>query len=325
MKYVILLLALLTGLAHSQPTSIINKADPNYMRSMGSGKTFEDAKGNAFKNAISFIVGSAILSQQHAQKNQLIKDEIIEYSAGYIDRYEIIDSSTTSMGVTVVVDVIVRSSKIHERLLNASQKEKQIDGDRLSTQYSTYIAEQQSGDRYLNAILVDYPTRAFEIKQGNHEFKVDSNRNAMLIVPFELKWNYRYLIALSEALKQVSQGDVRSMNRVVVTNKEPGSFFLKKNTYYFNDNIKAKQIKNTFNSDVTLQLKINDNEGNVIFAECYTPGGNFAGLTSNDDYVLFGNEVEKDTVQVKLRANNKILEQSNNVQLSIESKCFRKS
>jgi hypothetical protein len=209
--------------------------------------------------------------------------------------------------------------------LNDSKREKQIEGDRLSTQYSTYLQEQQDGDKFLNAVLLDYPSRAFEIKQGNHEFKVDGNRNAVLIIPFELKWNYRYLIALDEAITQVSQGDKRSTNRVVVSYKEPNAFFVKKNTHYLNDNFKAKQIKNTFNSDVTLQLKINDDSGNVIFAECYTPGGNFAGVTSNNDYILFGNEVEKDTVQLKIRANNKILEQSNNVQLSIESKCFRKS
>jgi len=303
----------------------IDKKNPGYIRAMGTGETVEIAKNDAFKNAITTIVGSAVLSEKEAVNNKLRKDDLINYSAGYIDRYEIIDTIEKPSGTIVIVDIIVKSSKIHERVLNNSQKEKQIDGDRLSTQYATYLKEQQSGDKFLNAILVDYPTRAFEIKQGKHEFKVDSNRNAILIVPFELKWNYRYLVALNETLAEVHQGDNRSMNRIAVNIKEPGSFFIKKNMHYLNDTSKFNQVKNTFNSDVTLQLKINDDFGNIVFAECYQPSGNFAGVTSKNDYVLFGNEVEKETVQIKIKANNKMLEQANNIQLSIESKCFRKS
>ena len=323
MKSLILILGLIVS--SSVCCQSIDKKNPGYIRAMGTGESVEIAKNDAFKNAITTIVGSAVLSEKEAVNDKLRKDDLINYSAGYIDRYEIVDTIEKSNGTIVIVDIIVKSSRIHERILNNSQKEKQIDGDRLSTQYATYLKEQQSGDKFLNAILVDYPTRAFEIKQGKHEFKVDTNRNAVLIVPFELKWNYRYLIALNEALAEVRQGDNRSMNRIAVNIKEPGSFFIKKNMHYFNDTSKYNQVKNTFNSDVTLQLKINDDFGNIVFAECYQPSGNFAGVISNNDYVLFGNEVEKETVQIKIKANNKMLEQANNIQLSIESKCFRKS
>jgi hypothetical protein len=324
MKLFILVLGLIvSGSVFCQS---IDKKNPGYIRAMGTGETVEIAKNDAFKNAITTIVGTAVLSEKEAANNKMVRDDLINYSAGYIDKYEIVDTIERPNGTVIIIDIIVTSSKIHERLLNSSQKEKQIDGDRLSTQYSTYLNEQQTGDRYLNAILVDYPKRAFEIKQGNHEFKVDNNRNSVLIVPFELKWNYRYLIALSEALTQVQHGDKSSPNRITVHIKEPGSFFHKKNTHYFNDAIKFNQVKNTFNSDITLQLKINDAAGNTVFAECYQPSGNFAGNTTGKNvFVLFGNEVEKETVQLKIRANNKILEQAANIQLSVESKCFRKS
>jgi len=323
MKSFILTLGLI--LSGSVFCQSIDKTNPGYIRAMGTGDTVENAKNDAFKNAITTIAGTAVLSEKEAVTNKLIREDLINYSAGYIDKYEIVDTIERPNGTVIIIDIIVKSSKIHERLLNSSQKEKQIDGDRLSTQYSTYLKEQHSGDRYLNAILVDYPKRAFEIKQGAHEFKVDNNRNSVLIIPFELKWNYRYLIALSEALKQVQYGDNTSMNRVTVHIKEPGSFFHKKNTHYFNDSIKFNQVKNTFNSDITLQLKINDVSGNTIFAECYQLSGNFSGTTGgNNVFVLFGAEVEKETVQFKIRANNKMLEQATDIQLSVESKCFRK-
>jgi len=146
-----------------------------------------------------------------------------------------------------------------------------------------------------------------------------------LIIPFELKWNYRYLIALSEAISQVTQGDNSSKNRVEVNIKDPNSFLLKKNMHFMNDSNKVNLIRNTFDSrDINLQLIITDSSGKTIFADCYQPSGNFSGITSNNDYVLFGNEVEKETVQVKFKPNNTLIEKASTVKLTIESTCSKK-
>jgi hypothetical protein len=47
----------------------------NYVRVNGVGETVEEAKNNAFKNAITLVVGKATLTQLEINNNQLIKDE----------------------------------------------------------------------------------------------------------------------------------------------------------------------------------------------------------------------------------------------------------
>jgi hypothetical protein len=58
---------------------------------VGNGTTLENAKNDAFRNAITMIVGTAVLSERESRKDNLTKDDLINYSAGYVDRYQIIN------------------------------------------------------------------------------------------------------------------------------------------------------------------------------------------------------------------------------------------
>jgi len=269
------------------------------------------------------IVGSAVLSERESRKDNLTKDNLINYSAGYIDSYQIVNKIENPNEVIVIVDAIVKSSKIHERVLNTSRTEKQVEGDRLSAQYQTYLDTQKSGDAFLGAILNDYPVRAFEIKQGKHEFKLDTNRRAILIVPFEMRWSYRYLVALNEALGKLQYGDRHSPERVSVVSKNPKDWILgRTDNYYFNDSTQPNQIRSAF-SGIYLQAIIKDNDGSVLFAECYVTPVLFAGGGQNQ-YTVFGNDVLEDTVQIPINYKIKpVLEKANSVELSATKTCMK--
>ena len=326
MKYLLIILALFcAGSVYSQPTTKIDPKDPGYVRSVGNGTTLENAKNDAFRNAITMIVGTAVLSERESRKDNLTKDDLLNYSAGYVDRYQVTDKIENLNNVTVIVDVIVKSSKIHERVLNTGRTEKQIEGDRLSTQYNTYLEQQKSGDAFLGAVVNDYPNRAFEIKQGKHEFVLDSKRRAILIVPFEMRWSYKYLVALNEALGKVQYGDRRSSERINVISKNPKDWmFGRTDTYYFNDGTQPDQLKSTFRSELFIQAKIKDGDGDVLFAECYNPDVTFAGANDRGSYTIFGNEVLDNNVQIPINYKIKAaLERADSVELSVTKTCLK--
>lgn len=326
MRYLLLVLALFCAESvHSQPTAKLDTKDPGYVRSVGNGTTLENAKNDAFRNAITMIVGTAVLSEQESRKDNLTKDDLINYSAGYVDRYQIINKIENPNEVIVIVDVIVKSSKIHERVLNTGRTERQVEGDRLSTQYNTYLQEQKSGDTFLGAVLNDYPNRAFEIKQGKHEFVVDTKRRAVLVVPFEMRWSYKYLVALNESLSKVQYGDKRSPERINVISKNPKDWlFGKTDTYYFNDSLKPEQLKSAFRGEFFIQAKIKDGDGDLIFAECYNPDATFAGANDRGSYTIFGNEVLDNNVQIPINYKIKsALERADSVELSVTKTCTK--
>jgi len=321
MKYLVIMLALISGLACANKP--ISNKDRGYIQVMGSGKTVDEAKSNGFKNAIAIIVGSAVLSENEAVNNKLIKEQIIDYSAGYIDNYQIIDRIERQNNITLIMDVIVRPSKIHERVLNQGKSEQFIEGDRIYTQYKSYTEERKSGDEYLTAVLNNFPKNAFSLKQGVAETKVDRYRNGIIVIPYEIKWSYPYLVSINEALGKLQDGDRRSPERIKVISKSPSSFLIgSADTYYFTDSNRANIVKSVLEPNFFIKAKLVDNEFQTLYNTCYQVNSTFAGLQDKGVYVLYGNDEFLGSIQMKIDNQlYQVLQRGYKVELSLTSIC----
>lgn len=309
MKHWFIALFLFVGIAHGQ---IVDKNDPGYIQVMGVGKNAEEAKQNGFKNAISMKVGSALLSENQVANNKLLKEDLIDYSAGYIDSYTIIDTIVKPGHIVVIMHVVVKSSKIHERILSKGKDEKELEGSRLSNQYSTYLNQSRDGDRVLGAVLNDYPKRAFTIKQGMHEFKLNSDRVAVLVVPFELRWSKPFLASLHEVVKLLADGSYNSPNRIVVGHSK----------YNFNDNRRYEQVRQQLGSGLAIQANLLDNSNRVIISQCYDVPSSFSGTYSSGIYVVYEREVLKNTLLIEVNpAIAKALENVTRIETTTVSSC----
>lgn len=309
MKHWVVVLLLFIGVAQSQ---VIDKNDPGYIQVMGTGKTLDSAKQNGFKNAIAMRVGSALLSENQVANNKLIKEDIIDYSAGYIDNYTVVDVVVKPDGVVVIMQVVVRSSKIHERVLNKGKDEKELEGARLSNQYFTYLNERKNGDIFLKTVLNDYPTRTFKLTQGAHEFKVNTDRNAVLVIPFELRWSKPFLKALHESMKLLSDGSYNAPSRIVVGHSK----------YTFNDYSKYDLMKQHLSSISHIRADLVDTNNRTVASRCYVIPSSFSGSYSYGIYVVNETEVVKSTVQIEVDpVLAQILSNATRIDLSVVSAC----
>ena len=324
MKYFFLMVLLIAGPVLSQSAGKVNKSDPGYNRAIGIGSTFQDAKNNAFKNAVSLLVGSAILSEAELTNDKLTRNDVLEYSAGYIDSYEIVSSTEKSGRFTVVVDVIVRSSKMHERVLNKGRSDKLVDGNHMSTQYDNYRLERASSDKFLSAVLNDFPKRAFEISQGNIELKVDPKRNAFLYIPYEIKWSYKYAMALDEALSKLSTNNRPGISIITVMMKPPENIFLGfSNRHFFNDTVHTDLVSESLDQQLILVANIIDGYRNVIHNERFIVTTSFFGAVTKGSYVLHGNTKEKNYITIPVNVDGNLynaLQNAGRVELSIEAR-----
>lgn len=309
MRYWFIALFLFIGIAHSQT---VDKNDPGYIQVMGVGKNIDEAKQNGFKNAISIKVGSALLSENQVANNKLLREELIDYSAGYIDSYIIIDTIVKPNHVVIIMQVVVKSSKIHERVLNKGKDEKELEGSRLSNQYFTYLNQGKDGDRVLGAVLNDYPKRAFKITQGKHEFKLNADRIAVLVVPFELRWSKPFLVSLHEVVKLLADGSYNSPNRVVLGHSK----------YNFNDNRRYEQVRQQLGSGLAIQANLLDNSNRTIISQCYDVPSSFSGTYSSGIYVVYENEVLRNTLHIEVNPSTaKALENVTRIELTLASNC----
>jgi len=257
--------------------SIPNSSD-KYIRATGTGNSFDEAKQKAFQQAIEIKVGSFIDSERQSFNQKLVRDDIFVYSAGYVDDFKVVSQNTLGNKIVVTVDVLVASSKLSNRILSQGKSAGVFENRQHITQHQTYLQNRQNGDKILQAVLNDYPQRAYNITQHPYNIKIDGNRNAYLYIPFTVRWNFNYLESLRAAfdLLQDDQGFFgKAPGNIWIMAKDPKDLLLGKTTHHkFNDMVKMDKISDTMNHQRSLavKLKIYNLQGVVEIENCYIPG-----------------------------------------------------
>ena len=302
MKYLLLVVVLALTACASTTEAVKTSSDSpdaGIIRVLGTGSTKEEAKNNGFNTAIEIAVGSALLSQKQVRNDKLVRDEIVKYSAGYVDDYKIIDETKTSGGYSLLMDVHVKSSRIHERLLSGGGDEKNVNGDKLATQYETYVKQQESADKLIDVLIQDWPQKAFTVKQGKQEFSIDKNRNSILRIPIEMTMNFSFVNAVDEAMKKVNQRKTYSDIKVGVAVKPPESWIGYTHGYFFDDIQRVKQFQQGFTNNFWIQVHLKDINGDLIYSQCFEHGQNFSYQTQTA-FILQGNASVDSAIDIQL-------------------------
>jgi hypothetical protein len=297
------MLALLSACSTTKPETTFQTSGPtSRVHVTGTGKNLEEAKTNGFEAAIEIIVGSVIVTDKVSKNDRLVRDEIAKHSAGYITNYVITNRVDRGNQVTVVMDVDVASSKIHERILGKFSDQSKVSGNKLSDQYQSYMSNRNSGDQVLGVVLRDYPSKAYNLKKGDTEFMLDKDRNAVILVDYVLSWNYNYLKALNEVLKVTEdpKSNGSRQERIFVQSKDPSAWLLgSTDRYFFNDGVRAKSIKQRFTGPITIVAIVRDVHGNKLFGGCSDPIYMVPAHVV-DPLIISGNERAEGSVVIKI-------------------------
>jgi uncharacterized protein YxeA len=293
----------------------------------GEGSTFEEAKQNAFKTAIEFEAGAVVVSERESNNYKLVRNEILVYSSGYITDYKIINTIRQGNHVKVLVDVQVASNKLADRILGVGKDAKIFDTDKHSNQYNSYLQGKQNGDRLLQQLLNDYPKKAYNLTQGVHQLKVDVNRNGIIEIPLELRWNYKFIESFNEALKILQDGSngllQASPSNVTVMAKDPKDWVIgSKNQYKFNDMNTVSVITQTLqNNQPRILVSIKNLNNKIAFQQCYIPdsisGKKPAFYDASNHVVLYGNRIEKNKIQLNFVNMHEVIKEIQSIELNI--------
>jgi hypothetical protein len=208
-----------------------------------------------------------ISSETVVQNGRVQRDEIISYAAGFVDRFETVDTRTGPSGVTVTMRVWVKRSALADRLLNRSEQAGQVDGARASVQLQTINQERATGDALLQQVLADFPGRAFDIKMEPTNVN-RQNRTAVLDVVFTLGWNQDYLRSLWTALDATSQRKGRPVTTITVAG---GTLFGRwGGQAHFDDPVKLNLLADRMiGLRPALLVTVRDTNRETLFASCF--------------------------------------------------------
>ena len=287
-----------------------SKSD-NYIRTTGVGNTYEEAKNNAFKEAIEHHLGVVIASERESHNNNLTKNEILAYSSGYVDEYKIISQQTTGNKVHLVIDVKLALLRISDRIMSNGKDNKYLDGAKHDSQYKSFMENKQNGDKIIASVLSDYPSRAFLINQNKYIIKIDSNRNLTLSIPYTMEWNPNYIASFHDATKVVADGKLSFLEKSGIGQKYPGAVSIENESYYFSDNVIPLKIVYGMlaGNEPNINVKLKDSSNQSHYSKCFTPSvtyDNFRGPPGTAYLVIKPKTSESGTLSIKIHRDSRL-------------------
>ena len=289
----------------------------NYFRTTGVGNTYEEAKHNAFKEAIEYQVGVVIASERESYNEKLIKNEILAYSSAFVDEYKIISQQNIGNKIQVVVDVKLSLLRLSDRILSKGKDSKNLEGAKHNNQYKSFLENKNNGDRILASVLNDYPRRAYDIKQSDYVVKIDTYRNLTLTIPYTLSWNPNYIASFHDAIKIVADGkpSLWSVEKGFAQ-QYPSTVRIGSEKYYFNEFVITEKILDAIMdwNEVRINMEIKDFYNKTQYSECFKPVQlhRNVGDYYNINYVKTNNiginttAGEKASIEMKIQQNSKL-------------------
>lgn len=298
--------------------------DSQLARVIGRGSTEAEALADAQRRAIEEVSGIVVLSTLEANKKKLIKEETANYSAGYVDKYEITSTYKKKNEVIIEANVWVKPSNMANHKVNTGKDQKVLDGNRLGTQLESFLNERGQADNLFKTLLDDYPQKAFSLKQGQPEFRIDSDRTLVITVPFEYGWDRRYVTSLKEAMYNVGS-TVRSDYAITVAlKKDPSDWMTDVRLYYVNDRNLYLKITRTLVRQPGVYATIYDDENTPIYRQCGSYQGAFIGDNRYASFHITGNTRYTTEFEIKIRNTNPLrdkLKSANKIELSVGDPC----
>jgi hypothetical protein len=237
-----------------------------------TASTIEDARKEAFKLAVAKAVGSLVVSEREIRNSELIRDDILMYSSGYVEDYEFKSETQVGSLYRVVALVWVSESKIADRLQISKKAAGQVDGPKLARKLETYVAQKVASDKLITNIISDFPKNSFVIEVGKTSSRL-VERSLQVIVPFSIRWEQSYITALEEALVRTREGNdpldwrYARLPSVIAVRKK-GDWF-KTFAAYSDGEKEALFHKYLINTRPHLLVESKNNLGNLINTMCY--------------------------------------------------------
>ena len=240
-----------------------------YLQVQASGADQQQARDQAFRLAVEQAVGSLLVSETEVRNNDVMRNEILNYSSGYVHDFKIVSEKRAANGIELVIDVWVKHSTIADRVLHIGRDSAKLESDRIAEQIRSIQHERAMADRLLATVLNDFPKRSFDIRLEPSRVLMTPNRQTHLEIPMVIGWNEKYVSSLREVIAQINQRP--DCDSWLKTCNLASLISVAGVTGYFDDtgayDLMHKEMVMT---QPQIHVRIHDQQGQVRFQGCYS-------------------------------------------------------
>jgi hypothetical protein len=197
----------------------------------GSGTSIEDAKQDAYRQAIRQIVGTFVDSTQLIENDSLIEDRIITLSSAYIEKVGAPLEVVSEDGlVRVKVRTWIRLTNVIETL-KANKFELRVDAPSFAAEVQTKADQADNADALMAHVFVNYPSNSIKATLiGKPEVTRVSSSKATIRVSMKVQPHLEQYFAIAQKLEAALDSTAR----------EKGGFASDGKTFSKNDNAASR-------------------------------------------------------------------------------------
>ena len=244
-----------------------------YVQVEATADNLEAARQEGLRLAVDMAVGTFVLAENEIRNNEVLRRDVIKYSAGYVENFETKSKTTIGNKTRVVLDVWVSESKISSRLMGISQARNTINGNKSMSIINNMVDNIDSGQKIFQAVLNDFPDKAFEISTGSTTIKPFGN-GLLIEIPVHIEWNRNYISALYESLEQTRDGKTGNLSAggnqwdSVIRYKKAGEYGDSIASYRDSSKLTALTQK-MVEGGAKIKVAIKDAQNNLVYEQCF--------------------------------------------------------
>lgn len=218
--------------------SLTYAANEQWINSMGSGTTYDDAKNQALRNALELAFGTFISSNTVIRNDILQKDEIVGISSGNIKKYNEISKVFINGKYCVTLNVLVSPEKLAS-FVQSKGMVVEYQGDTFASNIKLMMMAEKS-EKQIIQTLSDYAKHVYpqcfdyELKAKDpREYMTDAweiNLELDVIANKNFDNLYSHIIKTLNEIRLGKEGIMSRVNvgrypYVIVFNKQTGPYY----------------------------------------------------------------------------------------------------
>jgi hypothetical protein len=241
------------------------------------------AREQGFRLAVQEAVGSLMLSRTEVESGQVRRNEILNYSSGYVDRFEILRQDRDLQGTySIDMRVWVRRSALADGLFAGQANTNSLDASRAQAGVLTLRQQRTSSDDMLRAVLDQWPESSFKASIKSSGWQLDDLGRSVFVVEIRLDWNEAWLRSVGEVITKTSAVPDSHPCRVeLVCHRGQGLYYVAvrwRNGYWgakdvgaWPERSKLTVIQQTLGQEAAIRLEFLDSVSRVVRRQCISP------------------------------------------------------
>lgn len=172
------------------------------VESVGTGLTKGQAKADAIRSAVQKVVGGFVSSDLIMKNDEIIKDEVLMFSAGYVDKVVVVSenvSSGNTYKVRLKVDVV--SQRVQKKLEELNIATTSIDTQSLFAEALTKMDQRDNTQALFKKVLNNFYERAFVTEVvGTPKIAIGNGDDVLLYIMVKASYDKNYAAELKSTI-----------------------------------------------------------------------------------------------------------------------------